>query len=143
MALPQGKPILQLRVALTAQDYERMVAFYCAGLADEPAQIWSNDGGRALLLDLGKATLEIFDDAQAQAIDRIEVGHRVSGEVRFALEVPDVQAALDRLLAHGGVLVQSPVVTPWGDLNARVQDPAGRQVTLFQASPADDRSDER
>jgi len=25
-----------------------------------------------------------------------------------------------------------PIVTPWGDLNARVQDPDGLQITLFQ-----------
>jgi hypothetical protein len=84
MAPPQGKPILQLRVALTARDYEQLLAFYSAGLGVEPAQSWSNDGGRAVLLELGKAALEIFDEAQAQAIDRIEVGRRVSGEVRFA-----------------------------------------------------------
>jgi hypothetical protein len=26
-----------------------------------------------------------------------------------------------------------PVETPWGDDNVRLQDPAGLQVTLFQA----------
>jgi uncharacterized glyoxalase superfamily protein PhnB len=57
----------------------------------------------------------------------------VSGEVRFALEVPDLQAALDRVLAQGAILVHPPIVTPWGDRNARVQDPLGRQVTLFQS----------
>lgn len=133
MVPPQGKPILQLRVALTARDYEQLLAFYSAGLGVEPAQVWSNDGGRAVLLELGKATLEIFDETQAQAIDRIEVGRRVSGEVRFALEVPDLQAALDRVLAQGAILVHPPIVTPWGDRNARVQDPLGRQVTLFQS----------
>jgi hypothetical protein len=29
-------------------------------------------------------------------------------------------------------LVHPSVMTPWGDLNARVQDPDGLQVTLFQ-----------
>lgn len=133
MVPPRGKPILQLRVALTARDYEQLLGFYSTGLGVEPAQVWSNDGGRAVLLELGKATLEIFDEAQAQAIDRIEVGRRVSGEVRFALEVPDLQAALDRVLAQGAILVHPPIVTPWGDRNARVQDPLGRQITLFQS----------
>ena len=73
-----------------------------------------------------------FDEAQAQTIDEIEVGQRVNGPVRFALQVPDLQAALDRLLAHGATLVHSPVMTPWGDLNARVQDPDWLQITLFQ-----------
>jgi hypothetical protein len=28
--------------------------------------------------------------------------------------------------------VHPPIETPWGDLNARVQDPDGLQITLFQ-----------
>jgi len=52
--------------------------------------------------------------------------------VRLALRVPDVEAAVERLLAHGATLVHPPVVTPWGDVNARVQDPDGMQVTLFE-----------
>lgn len=126
-------PILELRVALTTSDYERLVKFYCDGLGLEPAQLWQNDGGRALLLELGQAILEIFDEAQAEAIDRLEVGRRVSGAVRFALQVPDLEAAVERLLAHGATLVHAPVITPWGDRNARLQDPDGMQITLFQA----------
>ena len=132
MMPPEQGPILELRVAVTASDYEQLRRFYCDGLGVEPSQLWSNDGGRAALLDLGRATLEIFDEAQARAIDQIEVGRRVSGQIRFALQVPDLQAALDRLRAHGANVVHSPVVTPWGDLNARVEDPAGMQITLFQ-----------
>lgn len=126
-------PVLELRVALTTSDYERLVKFYCDGLGIEPAAIWNNDGGQALVLDMGHATLEIFDEAQAQTIDRIEAGKRVSGQVRFALQVPDLGAAMKRLLAHGATLVHAPVVTPWGDYNVRLQDPDGMQITLFQA----------
>jgi catechol 2,3-dioxygenase-like lactoylglutathione lyase family enzyme len=125
-------PVLQLRVALTTSDYERLVKFYCDGLGIEPAAIWNNDGGQALLLDMGAATLELFDETQAEAIDRIEVGKRVSGQVRFALQVPDLKAAMERLLDHGATLVHPPVITPWGDYNVRFRDPDGMQITLFQ-----------
>jgi methylmalonyl-CoA/ethylmalonyl-CoA epimerase len=81
---------------------------------------------------MGRATLELFDEAQAQAIDQIEAGQRVSGQIRFALQVPDVKAAMERLLAHGATLVHPPVTTPWGDYNVRLQDPDGMQITLFQ-----------
>jgi catechol 2,3-dioxygenase-like lactoylglutathione lyase family enzyme len=70
--------ILELRVALTTKDYERSVKFYSEGLGIEPAQIWNNGQGRALILEMGQATLEIFDEAQAQTIDQIETGQRVS-----------------------------------------------------------------
>ena len=126
-------PVVELRVAVTTTDYERLLEFYTIGLGIEPAQFWQNGEGHAAILNMGHATLEIFDEAQAQTIDEIEVGQRVSGPLRFALQVPDLQAALDRLLAHGVTLVHPPVLTPWGDLNARVQDPDCLQVTLFQA----------
>jgi uncharacterized glyoxalase superfamily protein PhnB len=81
---------------------------------------------------MGKATLEIFDETQAQTIDQIEAGQRISGQIRFALQVPDLKAAMQRLLAHGAILVHPPVVTPWGDRNVRLRDPDGLQITLFQ-----------
>jgi catechol 2,3-dioxygenase-like lactoylglutathione lyase family enzyme len=125
-------PISELRIAVTTSDYERLVKFYCTGLGIEPAQIWNNGQGRALILDMGRATLEIFDEAQAETIDAIEAGKRVSGPIRFALQVPDIKAAMERLLANGATLVHPPVVTPWGDHNVRLQDPDGMQITLFQ-----------
>ena len=127
-------PILELRVALTTRDYERLVKFYCDGLGLEPAAIWNNDGGQALLLEMGKATLELFDERQADIIDELEAGRRLSGQIRFALQVPDLSAATQRLIAHGATLVHEPVMTPWGDTNVRLQDPDGMQITLFQAS---------
>jgi methylmalonyl-CoA/ethylmalonyl-CoA epimerase len=126
-------PIFELRVALTTSDYERLVQFYCDGLGLEPAALWNNDGGRALLLEMGRATLELFDERQAAVIDELEAGRRISGRIRFALQVPDLDAALERLLAHGATLVHDPVMTPWGDYNVRLQDPDGMQITLFQA----------
>jgi lactoylglutathione lyase len=125
-------PIIELRVALTTSDYERLVKFYCDGLGLEPTQLWNNGQGRALILTMGKATLEIFDETQAQTIDQIEAGQRISGQIRFALQVPDLKTALERLLAHGTTVVHPPVVTPWGDYNVRLQDPDGMQITLFQ-----------
>ena len=127
-------PILELRVALTSPDYERLVKLYCQGLGLEPAAVWNNNGGKALILDMGKATLELFDERQAEIIDQLEAGRRVSGQIRFALQVPDLQVAMGRLLAHGATLVHEPVLTPWGDYNVRLQDPDGMQITLFQVA---------
>lgn len=127
-----NQPVFELRVALTSQDYERLVKFYCEGLGIEPAAVWNNDGGRAMMLNMGNATLELFDERQAEVIDRLEAGQRVSGQVRFALQVPDLESAMQRLLEHGASLVHPPVKTPWGDYNVRLQDPDGMQITLFQ-----------
>jgi methylmalonyl-CoA/ethylmalonyl-CoA epimerase len=131
------QPVFELRIALTSSDYQRLVKFYAAGLGIEPSAIWNNDGGQAMILDLGKATLELFDERQAEVIDELEAGRRVSGQVRLALQVPDLRAAMERLLAHGATLVHEPVLTPWGDTNVRLQDPDGMQITLFQAHETD------
>jgi catechol 2,3-dioxygenase-like lactoylglutathione lyase family enzyme len=129
-----NSPIIEMRLALTTRNYDRLLNFYCAGLGLEPAQIWNNEQGKGLILDLGTATLELFDEEQAQTIDNIEAGRRVSGQVRIAFQVPDLAAATTRLLASGATQVHEPVITPWGDSNVRFQDPDGLQITLFQKS---------
>jgi uncharacterized glyoxalase superfamily protein PhnB len=129
-------PVLELRVAVTAKEYEQLAKFYCEGLGLEPAALWNNDGGRALMLNMGNATLELFDERQAEVIDKMEAGKRISGRIRFALQVPDLNAAMERLLAHGATLIHPPVMTPWGDYNVRLQDPDGMQITLFQPNAA-------
>ena len=135
MTMPNSNyPIHELRVAVTTSDYERLVKFYCDGLGIEPAAIWNNGQGQALVLNMGNATLEIFDEVQAETIDQLEAGRRISGQIRFALQVPDLKAAMERLLAHGAILIHPPIMTPWGDFNVRLQDPDGMQITLFQTS---------
>src|SRR5215204_2620951 len=129
-----NSPILELRIVFTVTEFERSLKFYCEGLGIEPAAIWNNDGGQGLMLNMGNATLEIFDEKQAQVIDQLEAEKRISGQIRFALQVPDLKSAMDRLLAHGATLVHPPVTTPWGDYNVRLQDPDGMQITLFQMS---------
>ncbi len=125
-------PVLQLRVVLTTDDYERISKFYLEGLGLEPSAVFHNGGGTGVLIELGQATLEVFDEAQAHAVDAIEAGKRVSGQIRFALQVPDMQEAMDRMIAHGATLVHQPVIPPWGGHNVRLQDPAGMQITLFE-----------
>jgi len=124
--------VLELRVALTASDYASLIEFYCAGLGIEPAEEWTRGQDNGLMLEMGRASLEIFDVGYARFVDEIEVGQQVSDRVRLALQVPDVAAAVDRLMLHGATLVHRPVETPWGDVNARVRAPDGLQVTLFQ-----------
>jgi predicted enzyme related to lactoylglutathione lyase len=128
----QDPPVIELRVALTTESFDLLAAFYREGLGLEPSQIWPEDQGRALVLNMGRATLEVFDEQQASTVDRIEVGSRVSGRVRFALQVPDLKAAASRLQEHGATLVHAPVATPWGDEVARFQDPDGMQITLYE-----------
>ncbi len=123
--------VTELRVALTVQDFDQAVAFYRDALGLEQIADWSSATGRVVVLDAGRATLELFDEAQAESVDAIEAGRRVSGTVRLALRVADSEDMAARLVAAGAGEVAPPVQTPWGDRNARVQAPDGMQLTLF------------
>ena len=125
--------VTELRLALTVQDFDRAVAFYRDALGLEQIADWSSATGRVVVLEAGRATLELFDVAQAESVGAIEAGRRVSGTVRFALRVEDSGDMAERLVAAGAERVAPPVTTPWGDRNARVQAPDGMQLTLFTA----------
>lgn len=120
-------------MALTVPDFDEALAFYRDALGLEQIADWSSDDGRVVVLDGGRATLELLDEAQAETVDRVEAGRRVSGTVRLALEVTDSEATARRLVAAGADEVAPPVTTPWGDRNARVQAPDGMQLTLFSS----------
>jgi len=127
-----SSPVLEFRIAMTAQDYDKLVAFYEDTLGLEADEIWTQGDNKGVIYDMGKATLEILDENSAATVDQIEAGKRVSGQIRFALEVQDVDAALQRALAKGATLVHEPIITPWRHRNVRLQSPDGLQITLFQ-----------
>jgi methylmalonyl-CoA/ethylmalonyl-CoA epimerase len=125
---------VNLRVVLTVPDFDEAVNFYRDGLGLDQLADWSGDDGRVILLDAGPATLELCDERQAESVDRIEAGRRVSGRVRLALEVEDLDVAAQRLIAAGAKTEAAPVVPPWGGRNARLRTPDGTQLTLFAES---------
>ena len=126
--------VTELRVALTVANFDEALAFYRNAVGLEQIADWSTENGRVVVLNAGRATLELFDEAQAEFVDEIEAGRRVSGTVRLALEVTDSGETARRLIAAGAEEVAPPVTTPWGDRNARVRAPDGMQLTLFTSS---------
>ena len=123
--------VRELRLVLTVEDFDAALAFYRDALGLEEVHAWEAQAGRIAILGAGSATIELVDEGQAAAIDEIEVGRRVAGPVRIALEVEDSPEAAERLTAAGGELVGGPVETPWRDRNVRVRAPDGMQLTLF------------
>jgi predicted enzyme related to lactoylglutathione lyase len=130
-------PVFELRVVITAEDYDKLVAFYRDGLGLEPGDMWS-EHGRGQVLRAGHATVEILDTEHSQHVDTIEVGEQISGQIRFAFQVPDIRVAIDNALKYGARLVHEPILTPWGDLNARIESPDGLQITLYQVKSSKD-----
>src|SRR4029077_20118156 len=112
--------VLEMRLVVTAEDYEAALAFYRDALGLRELGAYHEPGRRVTILDAGHATLELADPPHAAWIDEVEVGRRVAGHVRVAFQVPDTAAATARLVDAGATLVSAPVETPWSSLNARL-----------------------
>jgi lactoylglutathione lyase len=125
--MTSGSPVRELRVALTVDDYEQALSFYRDALGLPVVDDWGNGA----VLDAGRATLEVLSRPAAEHADEVEVGERVTGPVRLALEVDDSAATADTLAAAGAERLGEPVVTPWSHRNVRLRTPDGMQLTLF------------
>jgi len=123
-------PVSELRVSITVEDIERMLAFRRDGLGLAVVREWDGPDGRGVVLAAGGATLELLDRRHARHVEQIEAGGGDPAPVRLAAAVGDPAAAAARLTAQGGRAL-APVRTPWGDLNIRVIAPEGPQLTLF------------
>jgi predicted enzyme related to lactoylglutathione lyase len=124
---------MQLRLVVEAEDFNEALKFYrdALGLTEQAAFQGDNDA-RVVILDAGRATLELCNTAQKEMIDAVEVGHPASPKIRVAFEVADTNGATTRLVEAGATLIAAPVETPWRSLNSRLAAPAGLQITLFE-----------
>jgi lactoylglutathione lyase len=127
--------VSELRLVVTVSDYEEAVRFYrdVLGLAERAA--FSSPGGRVIILEAGRATLELADPSHAEYVDDVEVGRRVAGHIRVAFQVSDALSATGKLAAAGAEVVAEPTPTPWHSLNSRLEGPASLQLTLFSDLP--------
>jgi len=116
---------------VTVDDYDAAVAFYRDVLGLPERESYTTGDAEVMILEAGRATLEIANRAQAEYIDEVEVGRRVAGKFRVALEVDDSAGTTARLAEAGAEVVAEPTRTPWNSLNARLETPGGIQLTLF------------
>lgn len=121
----------ELRTVISVDDFESALRFYRDIIGMPVVDEWDTEMGHGILLAAGTATLEIFDRAQQRSIDMLEAGRPVSGEVRLAIRVDDVDDTFHRAVVGGAPLMSHPIVAPWGDRIARLQTPHGMQLTLF------------
>lgn len=123
--------VRELRLVVTAADYDAALHFYRDVLGLPERAAFSSDGGRVSILEAGRATLEITDPNHAAFIDDVEVGRRVVSHIRVAFQVDDSTATTAKLAAAGAEVVAEPTRTPWNSLNARLEAPGALQLTLF------------
>jgi predicted enzyme related to lactoylglutathione lyase len=125
------KKVREMRLVVTVDDYEEALHFYRDVLGLKEQAAFASDGGHVTILEAGKATLELADQRHAQFIDAQEVGRRVAGHIRVAFQVDDSLEATRKLEAAGATVLAEPTKTPWDSMNARLEGPAGLQLTLF------------
>ncbi|WP_435527922.1 VOC family protein [Microbacterium aurantiacum] len=127
-------PPTQLRLIIETDDFDRTVSFYrdVLGLTERPAFATEGDD-RVAILEVGDATIEIATPTHARNIDVIENVPASEGpSLRLALEVADTPAAVRASREAGIEVIADATDTPFRSVNARVQGPAGWQVTFFQ-----------
>src|SRR5687767_12461026 len=61
--------VTELRVALTVDDFDAALALYRDALGLHEVADWTSESGRVVVLSAGRATLELFDEAQAAYVD--------------------------------------------------------------------------
>jgi lactoylglutathione lyase len=129
------RSVLELRLVVTTNDFEKALQFYrdLLGMPELPAV--ASPGAKVAILDAGRATLEIADQKTADFIDEVEVGNRVAGPIRLALEVKDTVGMTRRLASAGAKVLGEPRKTPFHSINARLEGPPDLQLTLFQREP--------
>ena len=125
----------ELRIILTVDNLEEMIEFYRDTMELKTSLSWDTQTGRGIILEAGKASLELIDSRHAEFIDKMEVGSRTSGPVRLAFNVgkDNILAASAKYISKGATKISEAKQAPWSKV-MRLQDPSGMQLTLFETS---------
>jgi uncharacterized glyoxalase superfamily protein PhnB len=127
--------VKELRIILTVENLNEIIQFYrdVAGL--QVSKEWHDETtGNGIILEAGKASLELIDNKDAASIDEIEVGKRIAGPVRLALNIGEnIVDVSEKFIAGGAVALADIKQAPWSKVQ-RLQDPSGMQFTLFENS---------
>jgi catechol 2,3-dioxygenase-like lactoylglutathione lyase family enzyme len=108
------------QVTVGATDFEASGRFYC-------------DLGLRLIVS-SRGEYARFEMPEGDATFSIHLQSDVSGDGPIIyFEVDDVDAAAARFTAQGGTLESGPEDQRWLWREARLRDPAGNQLCLFQA----------
>ncbi|WP_406166285.1 glyoxalase superfamily protein [Streptomyces canus] len=118
--------VLSGRVLLRPTDPERSRVFYGDQLGLAVYREFGTGPERSTVYFLGGGFLELSGRSEAPP----------ATDVRLWLQVADVTAAHEELVAKGVEIVRPPVREPWGLVEMWVADPDGTPIVLVEV-PAD------
>lgn len=120
----------ELRVVFRVSDLAASVDFYEGKLAMNRVAAWESPEGPGVVLEAGAGrTIELFGPAPGASHEDV-----LPRGVELVLQVEDVDAWHERLLASGAVIARGLVDNPWGTRSFGIDDPDGVRVWLSQLS---------
>ena len=127
--------VKELRIILTVDNLDEIIRFYREVAGFQVSKEWRDEAtGNGIILEAGRASLELIDKKDAASIDEIEVGRRIAGPVRLALNIGEnIEDASEKFIEGGAVGLAEIKQAPWSKVQ-RLQDPSGMQFTLFETS---------
>ncbi|MBB6270549.1 methylmalonyl-CoA/ethylmalonyl-CoA epimerase [Pedobacter cryoconitis] len=129
----------ELRLILTVDNLDEIIDFYRNQVGLKESLSWDAPTGKGIILEAGKASLELIDRKHKNFIDQMEVGNEgISGDVRIALNFgAEMPEKAEQLLQNGAKQIGKLTQAPWSKI-MRVEDPAGMQISLFEKSTLND-----
>ena len=114
-----------IRPILATADLDRLLAFY-TGLLGAQENFRHPDDGPVFYVGLA------LGDSELGLVANGSVQPGSPGRVLLSIEVPDVDALLDRVAALGAHVRGPADDMPWGQRVAHIADPDGNVVNLTQ-----------
>jgi uncharacterized glyoxalase superfamily protein PhnB len=115
----------EMRVLLSSVDAAARVHFYGEVLGLVLERSWDEPGNRGWMFIAGdEARIEVFENPDYATADAAGVG--------IGLQVTGVDALVARARTAGVPIAAEPADQPWGHRNARLVDPGGMLVVVFE-----------
>ena len=118
--------ILSSRILLRPRDLARSVRFYEETLGLAVFREWGEGPSRAVVFFLGGGLLEVSGSAPEAP---------PSDATRLWLQVRDLRATHEHLVARGVLIEEEPEVKPWGLFELVARDPDGLALVFVEIPP--------
>jgi catechol 2,3-dioxygenase-like lactoylglutathione lyase family enzyme len=118
--------VLSSRILLRPSDFERSLTFYGDTLGLPVYREYGEGRSRGVVFFLGGGFLEVSGRGEGP----------ISRDLALWLQVRDVDATHDELVAKGVTILRAPVTEPWGLREMWVGDPDRLRLAIIEV-PAD------